>query len=158
VTRRSDFTAEEWALLQETVDQTAAVMMAAAPGGLLSEMAAGFGAVVDAADAFPADALIQDLLGRTSEDAARREPHPHQPFEQTRLALLAACRAAVDLLARKATPEELSDYRRLLLYVAEKVASAGKEGAFLGIIGGRRVSEAEAALVEAIAAALGVAR
>ncbi len=158
MTRQSDFTPEEWALLRETVAQAAAVMMAATPGGLLGEMAAEFSAVVDAADAFPADELIQDLLSRTPEDEARREPHPHQPFEQARPALLAACRAAVDLLARKATPEELSDYRRLVLYVAEKVASAGKEGAFLGIIGGRRVSETEQASIAEIAEALGVGR
>ncbi len=162
MTRRSDFTPDEWRLLQETLDQTSAVMMAAAPGGLLGEAAAAFSAVVDAADAFHDRELMQDLLGRDEETAPPGQRQAasgdRPPFEQTRGGLLLLCRAAVALLQRKATAEEVSDYRQLVLTIAEKVAAAGKEGAFLGLIGGQRVSAAEQALLAEIAAALGAGR
>jgi len=52
----------------------------------------------------------------------------------------------------------VDDYRRLVLFIAEKEAAAGKEGAFLDLVGGRCISAAEQALLTDIAAALGVAR
>ena len=53
-------------------------------------------------------------------------------------------------LERKATPEELEDYRRFVLNLADKVAAAHREG-------GQSISPAEGAAIEEIAAALGTA-
>ena len=63
-------------------------------------------------------------------------------------------REAVDLLGRKATPEELDDYRRFVLTVAERVAQAHKEGGFLGV-GGQRVSDRERAALDEVASTIG---
>jgi hypothetical protein len=52
------------------------------------------------------------------------------------------------VVERKATPEELEDYRRFVLSVADRVANAHREG-------GQQVSDAERAAIEEIAAALG---
>ena len=57
-------------------------------------------------------------------------------------------RDAVELLERKATPEELDDYKRFVLNVADKVANAHREG-------GETVSADENAAIEAIATTLG---
>ena len=57
-------------------------------------------------------------------------------------------RDAVELLERKATPEELDDYKRFVLNVADKVANAHREG-------GETVSADERAAIDAIAANLG---
>ena len=57
-------------------------------------------------------------------------------------------RDAVELLERKATPEELDDYKRFVLNVADKIANAHREG-------GETVSADERAAIDAIAANLG---
>ncbi len=56
---------------------------------------------------------------------------------------------AVAVLERKATPQEVDDYRRFVLAVADRVANAHREG-------GQLVSDAERAAIEEIAAALGM--
>ena len=62
-------------------------------------------------------------------------------------------REAVELLEQKATPEEVDEYKRFVLTLANQVAEARKEG-FLGL-SGERVSESEEAAVAEIAEALG---
>jgi hypothetical protein len=57
-------------------------------------------------------------------------------------------RDAVDVLERKVTPEELEDYRRFVLTLADKVATAHRED-------GESVSPAERTAIEEIAASLG---
>ena len=57
-------------------------------------------------------------------------------------------REAVELLERKTTPEEVEDYRRFVLTLADKVAKAHREG-------GEMVSDAERAAIEEISASLG---
>lgn len=59
-------------------------------------------------------------------------------------------RDAGELLEQKATPQELDDYKRFVLNVADKVANAHREG-------GKSVSADERAAIEAIAANLGTA-
>src|SRR5207248_10203569 len=59
-------------------------------------------------------------------------------------------RDAVELLERKATPAELEDYRRFVLTLADKVATAHREG-------GESISPAERTAIQEIAATLGVA-
>ncbi len=56
-------------------------------------------------------------------------------------------RDAVGVLQRKATPEELEDYKGFVLNLAERVANAQREG-------GESVSPAERASLEEIAARL----
>jgi hypothetical protein len=56
-------------------------------------------------------------------------------------------RDAVALLERKAAPEEVDGYRRFVVTLAEKVASAHREG-------GVDVSDAERAAIDEITAAL----
>ena len=57
-------------------------------------------------------------------------------------------RDAVALLETKATPDEVGDYRRFILTLADKVAAAHREH-------GQSVSDAEQQAITEIAAALG---
>jgi tellurite resistance protein len=62
-------------------------------------------------------------------------------------------RDAAALVEQKATPEELEQYKRFIVTLAERVAEARKEG-FMGL-SGERVSGDERRALEEIAAALG---
>ena len=68
--------------------------------------------------------------------------------EELKQAGLGHLRDAVGVLESKATPEEVEDYRRFVLTLADKVASAHREG-------GQAVSDAERAAIKEIAGALG---
>jgi hypothetical protein len=57
-------------------------------------------------------------------------------------------RDAIEILERKATPDEVSDYRHFVRALAEKVANAHRED-------GVAVSPAEQAAIEEVSAALG---
>jgi uncharacterized membrane protein len=57
-------------------------------------------------------------------------------------------RDAVDVLQRKATPEEVDEYRHFVLMLAEMVANAHRED-------GVSVSPAEQAAIDEISASLG---
>ena len=63
-------------------------------------------------------------------------------------------REAIGILEAKATPAELDAYKRFVMTVAQAVASAHKEGGFLGI-GGKQISDAENQALDEISTALG---
>jgi hypothetical protein len=65
-------------------------------------------------------------------------------------------REAMSVLEAKATPEEVDAYKRFVMTVAQAVASAHKEGGFLGI-GGKQISDAENQALDEISVALGSA-
>jgi hypothetical protein len=58
------------------------------------------------------------------------------------------------LLAQKA-PEEAEGYKQWVYKAAQLSSEAAKEGGFLGM-GGKRVTEAEAAALKEVAGALGI--
>ena len=72
--------------------------------------------------------------------------------EEFKDACLKSLREAVDLLDKKATREELEDYKKFVLILADRAANARKEG-FMGLRG-ERVSDAEREAMGQIAAAL----
>jgi len=59
-------------------------------------------------------------------------------------------------VSQKATAEEASAYKAMLISVAEKTAQASKEGGFLGF-GGTRVSSAEQSFLNEVKTQLGIA-
>ena len=72
--------------------------------------------------------------------------------EEFKEACLKSLRDAVKLLDEKATREELEDYKKFVLILADRAANARKEG-FMGM-SGERVSDAEREAIGEIAAAL----
>jgi hypothetical protein len=63
-------------------------------------------------------------------------------------------REATGIVGAKATPTEIDSYKTFVMTVAQAVASAHKEGSFLGI-GGKQVTDAETQALDEISAALG---
>jgi hypothetical protein len=165
---RSDFTPEEWDLLRRTFLEAGAAMMALHEGGLIRESLAVFRALDDAEETFEGDELIAALLQVQAEDNQEESvepgsdttqevesPQDNSPtYEENKAAMLEMCRKSVALLQEKATPEQVRDYQEVVMDVAERVASATKTGSFLGI-GGKRIDDKEAALLDEIREALG---
>jgi len=76
----------------------------------------------------------------------------HSP-EELKQACLKHITDAVELLRSRATPEELDEYKKFILGLANRVAEARKEG-FMGL-SGERVSDDERSSIAEVEAALG---
>ena len=96
------------------------------------------------------DSELLDEIASTKPEIDQTRYHSPEELKEHGLQHL---REAVELLERKATPQEVEEYRRFVLTLASRVAEARKEG-LLGL-SGERVSETERAAVAEIAEALG---
>ncbi len=151
MTRRSDFTAEEWELVREGPPGAGLVVVTAQRGGSFREAISMAKAYVEARKQHGESELLDELVA----DAPAVDQTRFRSPEDLRAHHLENLRRAVELLEQKATPEEVADYRQFVVGLAEKVAAAHREG-FLGL-GGERVSEAEEAALGDVRAALGLA-
>ena len=76
-------------------------------------------------------------------------------MQNFKAAVLERVKSAAGLVAAKGSPAEASAYQTMLVGVAEKAASASKEGGFLGF-GGVRVSDKEQAFITEVKKAVGL--
>jgi hypothetical protein len=149
MTNKTAFTPEELYLLWKAPNTIAVAIMTAHPGGLFSEMVASVKSISAARDIYPSE-LMQSILtfeqsevdGFSERIKAEAAERGAQTADDVLAMAITDIRSALGVLRPKAQPEEVQEYRRMLVEHAEKVAQAGKEGGFLGI-GGVRVSEAE---------------
>ena len=149
MTGKADYTEEEWKLLREAPTSAGMLVIQADRGGTIRESFSMAKAYTEARKEHGASQLLDDVTSEKPEvDRTRFES-----AEDLRTSLLQHIRDAVSLLQEKATPEEVDDYRRFLMNVANRVAEAHREG-FLGM-SGERVSEAEQQAVDEIAEASG---
>jgi hypothetical protein len=151
MTSKADFNADEWTTVVEAPVLAGMRVVAAGRGGTIRESLAvakvyaaarqnqGDGELLDAlVDSPPAVDTQQlragggDIVGLSGE----------------------RLREALRILAEKATPEEVEDYRRFVMEVGEAAAKAHKEGGFIGI-GGKEVSVEEQAALDDLQATLG---
>jgi hypothetical protein len=95
-----------------------------------------------------ASQVLDDIVGEKPKVDKERAASP----EELKAHLLIEIQDAMELLRKKATPEEAEEYRKFVLAVANRVAEARKEG-FMGL-SGERVSEPEHQALDAIAKAL----
>ena len=146
MTGKADFSPDEWELVQEGPPAAGLIVVTAERGGTLRETFSMAKAYVEARQQHGASELLDEIVSAKPEVDRTR----HASFEQLKEYGLRRLREAVEVLERKATPEEVEDYRRFVLTLAERVAAAHKEG-------GQPVSDAERAAVDEIAAALGTA-
>jgi hypothetical protein len=144
MTGKADFTAEEWQIVLEGPPSAGMILVTAQRGGLFRETLAIAKAYAEARSHHGASELLDEIVGAKPELDHTR----YHSTEELKEHGLQHLRDAVELLGRKATPEELDDYKRFVLNVADKVANAHREG-------GESVSAEERAAIDAIAANLG---
>jgi hypothetical protein len=149
MTGKADFSPEEWEVVLKGPPSAGMIVITAQRGGTFREsfsMAKSYGE----ARKQHGDSELLDEIASTKPEIDRTRYHSPEELKEHGLQHL---REAVELLERKAAPEEVDEYRRFVLTLANRVADAHKEG-FLGL-SGERVSEAERAAVAEIAEALG---
>jgi hypothetical protein len=164
VTTKTDFKPEAWqAIVAAPAAITQLVMTASfGPGDVRKETMA-LVHEIEALEKEPGDLpLLKDLAAelKHNQEAAKNAPHTPPPSEhqdadaeKTRiLASLKSVRAAVDATA---TAQEAAALKQWLYSIGGAVASASKEGDFMGF-GGKKVSDAETAVLGEIKATLGL--
>jgi hypothetical protein len=152
MTGKSDFTPEEWEVVLEGPPSGGLIVVAAQRGGTFRESLSMAKAYAEARQQHGDSELLDEIVAAKPQiDHAR-----YRSYEELKERSLQHLRDAVVLLERKAAPDEVEEYKRFVLALAEKVANAHREG-FLGMRG-ERVSEAEQAAIEEIGKALEAAR
>lgn len=144
MTGSADFTPEEWDAIQEGPTSAGMIVSTAQRGGSFRETFAMAKAYAEARQEHGDSVLLDELVGSKPE-VDRTKAHSPEELKQHGLARI---REAVALLEAKATPEEVEDYRRFVVSLAQRVAAAKGEG------GDDKVSEAERAAIAEIEEAL----
>jgi hypothetical protein len=142
MTGKSAFTDEEWKLVREGPPIAGLIVITAEGGGTFRETFAMARAYTDARKQHGESELLDELVGAGPE----RGPRYHSPAELGEQGLQ-RLREAADLLSRKATAQEVEDYRNFVVALTEKVAEAHREE-------GQQVSERERAVINEISASL----
>ncbi len=143
MTSKSDFTAEEWKLILEAPPSAGMIVVTAQRGGSFRETVAMAKSYAEARQHHGESELLDEIVAAKPE---RDHTHFHSA-EELRQHGLQLLRDTVVLLQSKATPEEVDEYRRFIVTLAQNVAAAHREH-------GQEVSESEQAAVNDITDAL----
>ena len=158
---KTDFSADEWKLLLESVMLAGVAVTAADPSGLWGTLKEGMATASVLRDAKSGTnplvaAVVADFgtpEGRRIVQDAMNTRLSGSQAPQIKAKSVEALREAAMLLDRKA-PQEAAAFKEWLAQIGSKAAEASKEGGFLGF-GGVSVSESEKATLAEIAGALG---
>jgi hypothetical protein len=151
MTAEGDFTEQEWKLVLQGPPSAGMIVITAQRGGSLRESFSMAKAYSDARKEHGESELL-DAIAATKPEMDRTRYHSAEELKEH---CLQHIREAVGLLEQKADGDEVEQYKRFVITLAQRVAEAHKEG-FLGL-SGERVSESERAAIDEIAAALGTA-
>ena len=147
MTGKADFSAEEWDVVLEGPTSAGMIVTTAERGGTLREAFSMAKAYTEARKAHGDSELLDEIVSTKPEVDRTREGS----VEELKQHSLQNIREAIALLEQKATPEEVEDYRKFTLGLAERVAAAKDEG------GDSPASDAERAAIAEISEALGAA-
>jgi len=142
VTARADFTEEEWNVVREGPPTAGMMVLMAHGGGTFRETWALAKTYAGARKQHGESELLDELV---SEKPDLERYDSAEELEQRGLEGL---RRAIEVLERKATPEEVDAYKRFALEVAQRVAKAHEEE-------GEPISPAERGAIEKVAATVG---
>jgi hypothetical protein len=149
LTGKADFTEEEWKTVLEAPPSAGLLVIASDRGGSIRETFSMAKAYTEARQQHGESELLDAVVGAKPEMDHTRY---HSP-EELKQACLKHLSDAVALLGDKATPEEVDEYKKFIVGLANRVAEARKEG-FMGL-SGERVSDDERGAIQEIEAALG---
>jgi hypothetical protein len=151
VTTKADFNAEDWSTVVDGPLYAGLRVIAADRGGTLRESMAMGRVYQEARAKQGASPLLDELIkSPPAIDPERLKAAGGDVSAVTTEHL----RKAISILESTATAEEADAYKTFVMTVAQAVASAHKEGGFLGV-GGTRISEAENRALDEISHALG---
>ena len=144
MTGKADLEPQEWDTVLMGPPAAGMLVITASRGGTFRETFALSKAYAEARQQHGESELLDAVVAAKPEIDHTRY---HSP-EEIRTAGLQHLRDAVSVLERQATPQELDDYRRFVLGLAERVAEAHRED-------GQAVSPPEQQAIDDITAALG---
>lgn len=157
---RDKFTPEEWGTLLRAPMLASYAVVGADPSkkdDFIQEMAAVADAIVEGGEGAAKDSLLGEVVAdivANAQDETRGQTEKLSVGDAKGRAL-ETCRSVAALLKQKANPDEAQEYKNWVVRVAHHVASAAKEGGFLGF-GGSQVSGHEVETINEIGAALEV--
>jgi hypothetical protein len=149
MTGMADFTEDEWKTVLEGPPSAGMIVIASDRGGSIRESFSMAKAYTEARKQHGESQLLDEIVTAKPEMDHTRY---HSP-EELKQASLEHITDAVALLQSKATGEELDEYKKFILGLAQRVAEARKEG-FMGL-SGDRVSDDEKTAIGEISGALG---
>jgi hypothetical protein len=154
VANKSNFTVEEWDQIRRVPTLVGLAVMAASPSGPLGVIRESSAASeILRTGLAEAKTELMQVVGQDVRENTLMVQLEGLDVEQIRAKTLAACRELGNILRHKASEEEAEEFRQWLMRIARATAEAEKEGGFLGI-GGVRVTEQEAEMIDQIAIAL----
>jgi len=153
MTRKPDFNAEEWSLVLQGPPTAGMMVITAHKGGTLRESISLGRVYAEARKRQGEDELLDEIV----RDQPEFDQERYDSVEELRTRGMERIAEAASLLEQKATPEEVEDYKRFVMSLAETAARSHKEGGFLGF-GGTEISDSEDAVLNEIAATLGIER
>jgi hypothetical protein len=149
MTGKSDFTEDEWKLVLEGPPSAGLIVITSDRGGSIRESFSMAKAYTEARKEHGESELLDEIVTAKPETDHTRYKTP----EELKAASLKHISDAVALLESKATSDEVDEYKKFILGLAQRVAEARKEG-FMGL-SGDRVSDDEQTAIGEISGALG---
>jgi hypothetical protein len=149
VTGKADFSEQEWKQVLEGPTSAGLVVISSDRGGSIRETFSMAKSYAEARQQHGESELLDEIVAAKPEMDRTRAGSP----EELKQHALQNITEAIEILRGKATDEEVVEYRKFVLGLAERVAEARKEG-FLGL-SGERVSDAERAAIAEVESALG---
>jgi predicted nucleotidyltransferase len=160
MTKKIDYTAAEWKKLLQAPGAAGMYIMMSDPSfliGTLKEAMAVSGSILRKEKESNSD-LLAALLAEFRDREMVKEAQlkfDKKDLNSAKQAAVDTLTEAVDILDRKATPEEAAEIKAWLYEISVKVADAAKEGGFLGF-GGEKVSANEKKALQELAGLLAV--
>jgi hypothetical protein len=144
MTTKAALSADEWTSVLEGPPSAGMIVITAAHGGMFRETIAMSKAYAEARAMHGQSELLDEIVAAKPKADHTR----YRSAEELRDNGLRHLRAAVAVLEAKATAQEVDEYRRFVVALAQRVAAAHRED-------GQDVSPPEAEAIEQIAEALG---
>lgn len=147
---KADFNAEEWSKLVEAPLLAGVRVSGTSGGGKIREAVAVAKVYREGRQAQGDSALLDEIV---ASPPGVEQP---EPGDDPSAVVTARLHEALRIIDEKGTPQDADAYRKFVVAVARAAAEAHKEGGFIGI-GGRQISEEEAAALKEIQAVVDTA-
>ena len=161
MTKKQDYTNEEWQLLLDVPPMVGLAVMVAGKSGLgsMKEAWAISRGVLGGKDGYEGNELVHELVdarlkhGERSQVESLDNPYRGKSPEEILAEVQEMCSQVRSLLAEKSHDDESAGFKDWAISVGERVANAAREGGLFDF-GGERVSEEEAYVIDAVKKAL----